>query len=278
MGKNHLQRAPHQRKLRRIILMRVAFILLLIGNGISLFTSIASSLYSLSVHLGEDELYFFMRIRTFSNSLTLVSAALGLAGGILLLFSLAKIGEYGSSKLKRNSKLAFILLLIGLALNFAFSYVLSSLELWEVLDGQAIDTLLSITPLLTIGVDSAFYIFLGFTIRQIKREHQVGDRSLITTFIYPITFVLRLLLLFDIFSSIIAGIIASLVVSILGLVILTVFFSRGLVGLKSVINRIRSEPQSTILPSRRDGRFCAKCGSAIERIASFCANCGHPIE
>ena len=270
--------SPQRQKKRRIILMRIAFIALLVGNGIAIFTSLVYSLNSISVHLGDPSLDWVLKILTFSNSLTLISAALGIAGGILLLIALAKIGQNGSLKLQSTSKIAFLLLIISLTLNFAFSYVLSSLALWGVLDSQGIDSLLSITPLLTIAADSAFYIFLGFTLRQLKIEHQVGTKPLITTFIYPITFALRLILMFDLFSSIITELIASLVISVMGLVILIIFFSRALIDLKRVKNKISDSPSTQILPSRRDAKFCAKCGAPIEPIGDFCASCGHPIE
>jgi hypothetical protein len=278
MSQNSIHRSPQQLKIRRLILMRIAFILLVTGSGISILTSFASSFYSLGLYLGEDEYYFFFRILSFSNSLITISSTLSLVGNIFLLISLAKIGESGSLKLKRNSKITFFLLILGLVLNLAFSYVLSNLATWEILRGQDIATLLSVSSLVTIGVDSLVYIFLGFTINQLKTDHQVGSKPLITTFIYPIMFALRLALMFNIFSSTIVQLIASLVVSIMGFVILIVFFSRALVGIKRVIEKIRIKQETPALPSRKDGNYCANCGTALVPKASFCANCGHPIK
>ena len=140
MGKNSVQRTPQQLKLRRIIWMRIALILLLIGNGITLFTSIASSFYLISQEIGGNELDFFKQIRIFSETLTIVSVALSIAGGILLLLSLLKLGEGGSLKLKTHSKIAFMFLGISLVLNFAFHLVLDSLKLAGVLNSQVFDS------------------------------------------------------------------------------------------------------------------------------------------
>ncbi|MHA1111396.1 MAG: zinc ribbon domain-containing protein [Promethearchaeota archaeon] len=272
------QRTPEQKKKRRIVLMRITFISLLVGNGISIFTSIVLSLDDINEYLGDPAFPWVTTILGFSKSLTLISATLAIAGGILLLIALAKIGEGGSLKLKSTSKIAFLLLLIGLVLNFAFTYILTSLELWGVLTGQNIETLLKYTPLITIGVDSAFYLFLGFTLRQLNNEYQLGNRPLITTFVYPITFALRLILLFNLFSSVTEELIATLIVSVMGLVILIVFFSRALIGLKRVKNKISKGVHSKVLPTSKGAKFCANCGARLESIASFCANCGHPKE
>ena len=272
------QRTPEQKKKRRIVLMRITFISLLVGNGISIFTAIVLSLNNINEHLGDPAFPWVTTILGFSKSLTLISAALAIAGGILLLIGLAKIGEGGSLKLKSTSKIAFLLLLIGLVLNFAFTYILTSLELWGVLTGQNIETLLKYTPLITIGVDSAFYLFLGFTLRQLNNEYQLGNRPLITTFVYPITFALRLILLFNLFSSVTEELIATLIVSVMGLVILIVFFSRALIGLKRVKNKIDNGVVSKVLPTSKGAKFCANCGATLESIASFCADCGHPKE
>ncbi len=263
---------------RRINLMRVAFMLLLLGNGIFIFTSIISSLHSINEYLGDQSIDWVTSILTFSNTLSLVSMVMSIAGSVFLLLALARIGEKGSFKLQSTSKIAFLLLIASLVLNFAFTYLLSSLEVWGALDSEGINTLLSYTPLLTVAVDSAFYIFLGFTLRTLKSDYKLSNKPLITTFLYPISFALRLLLMFDLFSSEITALLASLIVSVVGFVILIIFFSSGLIGLKKVRNRIGGVKFSEVLPSRRDGKFCANCGTSIESIASFCANCGHPIE
>jgi hypothetical protein len=101
----------------------------------------------------------------------------------------------------------------------------------------------------------------------------VENKPLITIFVYPITFALRFLLLFNIFSSEIANLIASLVITLLGLVILIVFFGTALIGLKKVKNKVKG-----VEPSKRQGSFCANCGAKIDRIASFCPNCGRTLE
>lgn len=270
--------SPIKPKLRYITLMRVAFILMLIGNGISIFTILISSLDAINVFLGDPSLDWVLKIITFSNSLTLISTALTIAGSILLLIALVKISKSGNPKVRRNSRVAFLLLTVGLFLTFLFSFVLSSLQMWGYLSGEEITTILAITPLVIIGINSSFYIFLGFTIRKLKSEYKMGNKPLITTFIYPISFGLQLLLMFEIFPSMVVGLIASLVVSIMGLVILIVFFSRALIDMKRVKKKIRAGKQSHILPSRKDANFCAKCGASIEPIGGFCANCGHPIE
>jgi len=270
------QKSPQKVIIRRIFLMRLAFILLLVGNGIALFTSLASTFYSLSLHLGEDEFQFFQRIRLLSNILTEVSMGSLISGGIILLIGLVRVGYKGSFKLKGYSKLASIFLLISLVLNFAFTYVLASLELWGVLTSATIATILGYTPLITIAVDSTTYILLGFTIRQLKNDYGFDNRPLITTFVYPITFALRLLLLFNIFPSMIAELIASLVITITSLVILIVFYFTALVGVKKVKNKLEGIKSSIVLPSSRKGKFCANCGAPLDSIGSFCANCGHP--
>jgi hypothetical protein len=127
-------------------------------------------------------------------------------------------------------------------------------------------------------VDSAFYLFLGFTLRRLNKDYELDNKPLITTFVYPITFALRLILLFNLFSSVTSELIASLIVSILGFVILIVFFSRALVGLKRVKNKVSKGTQSTVLPTSKGAKFCANCGAGIDRAGKFCANCAHPIE
>ena len=264
--------------IRRIVLMRLAFIFMLLGNGILIFTSIVTTLNSINEHLGDPAFIWVTKVLTFSYLLSHISAVLSITGGILLLLTLAKIGENGSLKLQSSSKIAFLLLIVSLTLNFAFTYVLDSLEMWGLLSGENITTLLEYTPLLTIAADSVFYLFLGFTLRQLNTDYQVGNRPLITTFVYPITFALRLLLVFEIFSSQTSNLIATLIVSILGLVILLVFFSRALLGLKNVKNNIQSGGTTRVLPTSKGAKFCANCGAPIDRVGKFCANCAHPIE
>lgn len=272
------QRTPQRLKIRRIILMRFAFICLLIGNGIAIFTSIVTTLNSINVHLGDPAFDWVTQILTFSKLLIEISYVLSITGGILLLLALAGIGKNGSLNLKATSKIAFLLLVIGLVLNFAFTYVLSSLELWGLLENPTIVTVLSYTPLITIGIDSAFYLFLGFTLRRLNKDYELENKPLITTFVYPITFGLRLILLFNLFPSVTAELIASLIVSILGFVILIVFFSRALIGLKRVKSKIGKGTLSQVLPTSKGAKFCANCGSPIDRAGKFCANCAHPIE
>ena len=284
---------PERLKLKRINLMRTAFILLLIGNSISIFTSLFSSIYSINIYLGNYWNYILVMMSMYSSGLNIISVLVVLTGNLLLLIVLVKMAQNGSPKLKRNCNTTFILLIIGVALSFLFSLILSSFVLLSYMYSYGIDIVLAIGSLVIIGINSSYYIFLGLTVRQLKTEHQVGNKPLVTTFIYPITFVLRLLIMFDIFSSFLVRLIVSLIISLLGLVILVVFFSEALVGLRKVKNALRVDliqatsapvipPRSTkqfeISPTRKGSNFCIKCGAPLVPIAQFCGNCGHLIE
>ena len=87
------QQTSTSQLLRRIFIMRVAFIILLCGNGIALFTSFALTFNEINLLVGGDQFQFFIQIHTFSVILSNVSMGLTFGGSIVLLLCLLRIDQ-----------------------------------------------------------------------------------------------------------------------------------------------------------------------------------------
>ena len=295
--------SPLQIKMRFTKLMKVAFILLLIGFSISLIPTLAMGLFLGGIAIGSYVMYYlFYFLAVFGGTiLSGLGSLLALSGFIILLIALAKLAVVSSNpEFIRKSKITMVLFIVTLSINFLvnlvnfftgglYSFLYSFIYSFY---GYGTDGIFGYVSLVVTGLFIATYIMLGFTMKELKTEAQVSNRGLISAYIYPIVLIPQLIQLIDFTYS--SYMIVSVVFVLGGLaefIVLIFLASEGLVASSKILRRMvpqsmpvqfRPEPtftpQKTLPTTGKGANYCIKCGSPLIENAKFCGTCGHIIE
>ena len=297
------QISPLQIKIKYTKLLKVAFILLLIGFSISLIPNLAIALFIGGLYMGSYIFYYlFYFIGVFGGTvLTGIGSLLGLAGYIIIIIALVKLGGISNNPgFRKKGKITMVLFIITLSLNFLVnSITLFSGGMYSFLYsfmysfyGYGLGGFNGYISLLVTGLFISTFIMLGLSMKELKRESQGNGKGLISAYIYPIVIIPQIIQLIDFsFYSFIVVIVIMAVGGIMEFIILIVLASEGLVTSSKILRSIRNQgtpvqfrtepslsPQKTLPATGKGGRFCIKCGNPILKDARFCGVCGHNIE